>query len=57
MDENCQVLKFRNYIPRSKALRQFCIPKPSIAELETKLERDMQDAINQSMNMVRCINC
>lgn len=53
MDDDSQGLRFRNYIPRSKALRQFCIPKPSIDELEKKLERDMLNSIDQSLKTVR----
>lgn len=45
-------LKFRNYVPRSKELREYCIERPTIDDLEKKLEEDVQHVIDQSMKTV-----
>ncbi|PHJ23295.1 cwf18 pre-mrna splicing factor protein [Cystoisospora suis] len=47
---NSAQLKFRNYVPRDAALRQFCIPRPSVEELEKQIDREAGDAVRSAAN-------
>ncbi|KEP61737.1 UNVERIFIED_CONTAM: cwf18 pre-mRNA splicing factor protein [Hammondia hammondi] len=44
------ILRFRNYVPRDVVLRRFCLPRPSVDELEKQIDREATDAINSSAN-------
>lgn len=41
-------LRFRNYVPRDRSLRQFCIPRPTVEELEKQIDREAEDAIQKA---------
>lgn len=46
-DETSQI-RFRNYIPRDPTLRELCLPRPSVEELEKQIDREAEDAIQRA---------
>ncbi|CBZ50760.1 conserved hypothetical protein [Neospora caninum Liverpool] len=42
------ILRFRNYVPRDVALRRFCLPRPSVEELEKQIDKEATDAVNSA---------
>ncbi|PFH33370.1 cwf18 pre-mRNA splicing factor protein [Besnoitia besnoiti] len=43
-------LKFRNYVPRDVALRRFCLPRPSVEELEKQIDKEANNAVKSAAN-------
>eukprot|EP00922_Rhytidocystis_sp_ex-Travisia-forbesii_P026616 GHVS01038952.1.p1 GENE.GHVS01038952.1~~GHVS01038952.1.p1 ORF type:complete len:166 (+),score=30.28 GHVS01038952.1:32-499(+) len=41
-------LKFRNYVPRDPALRKHCLPRPSVEELEKRIDKEAAEAIQKA---------
>ncbi|KAL8274851.1 hypothetical protein Esti_001203 [Eimeria stiedai] len=38
-------IRFRNYVPKDPKLRQFCLPRPSVDELEKQIAKEAQAAV------------
>ncbi|CDJ44745.1 hypothetical protein, conserved [Eimeria tenella] len=38
-------IRFRNYVPKDPKLRQFCLPRPSVEELEKQIAKEAQEAV------------
>lgn len=38
-------IRFRNYIPRTPELRDFCMPKITSADIEAEIDKEIQEAI------------
>eukprot|EP00070_Physeter_catodon_P036454 XP_028343348.1 coiled-coil domain-containing protein 12-like [Physeter catodon] len=47
---NVAALKFRNYVPLDPAMRQWCLPRPSVEELEKQIDKEGREAIASAMN-------
>lgn len=43
--ERSPEIRFRNYVPKDPKLRQFCLPRPSVDELEKQIAKEAQGAI------------
>lgn len=46
-------LRFRNYVPKDRKLRQFCLPRPSIDELEKQIALEAESAVQAAKDEVR----
>lgn len=43
-------LKFRNYVPQDPEMRQWCLPRPSVEELEKQIDKEGREAIASAVN-------
>lgn len=43
--ERSPEIRFRNYVPKDPKLRQFCLPRPSVEELEKQIAKEAQGAV------------
>lgn len=46
-------IRFRNYVPKDPRLRQFCLPRPSVDELEKQIAREAKNAVESAKQEVR----
>ncbi|OEH79439.1 coiled-coil domain-containing protein 12 [Cyclospora cayetanensis] len=43
--ESTPEIRFRNYVPKDPKLRLFCLPRPSVDELEKQIAKEAQGAV------------
>merc|ERR1719321_1642895 len=49
-DEEKRELKFRNYVPRTAELKELVLPAVSTTELETSIDKEIEEAIETAEN-------
>lgn len=50
--ERSPEIRFRNYVPKDPKLRQFCLPRPSVEELEKQIAKEAQGAVQAAKEEV-----
>lgn len=50
ISEKQVVLKFRNYLPQDESLRAYCLPRPSVEELEKQILKEQKEGFQAALN-------